>query len=85
MELKLRNGYIVRVQLDLVKGQMAGLLWFFKDMELSGGELLLFEYFGRLNFNVYIIGCSGSEINYPDRVHCLQCCLPRTGKLKLCL
>ncbi|KAL1818396.1 hypothetical protein ACET3Z_013265 [Daucus carota] len=76
MELKLRNGYILRVQLDLVKGEVKGFLWFFKDMELSGGELLLFEYFGRFSFNVYIIGDNGAEISYPDRVHCLQLCLP---------
>ncbi|KAL1808431.1 hypothetical protein ACET3Z_025421 [Daucus carota] len=76
MELKLRNGYILRVELDLVKCEMKGFLWFFRDMDLRGGELLLFEYFGRFSFNVYIIGDNGAEISYPDRVHCLQLCLP---------
>ena len=72
MELKLRNGYILPVQFDVVKCELKGVLWFFKDLELEGGEILLFEYFGRFKFNVYIIGRNGSEINYPDKLHCLQ-------------
>ena len=41
-----------------------------------GGELLLFEYFGRYNFNIYIIGSNASEINYP-----LEGFLPRIGDI----
>ncbi|WOH14957.1 hypothetical protein DCAR_0934487 [Daucus carota subsp. sativus] len=74
MELKLRNGYILRVEVDAVKCELKGVLWFFNDMELEGGEVLLFEYFGRFKFNVYILGRNGSEINYLDKVHCLQQC-----------
>lgn len=71
MELHLRNGYNLPVQIDLVNSKMTGLLCFFKHFELKGGEYLLFEYFGRFKFNVYIIGTNGSEIQYPDLINCL--------------
>ncbi|WOH01231.1 hypothetical protein DCAR_0520612 [Daucus carota subsp. sativus] len=74
MELKLRNGYILPVQFDAVKCELKGVMWFFKELELEGGEILLFEYFGRFKFMVYIIGRCGSEITYPEKVHCLQRC-----------
>ncbi|KAL1828955.1 hypothetical protein ACET3Z_007367 [Daucus carota] len=66
MELKLRNGYTLPVEIDLVNSQMRGVKCFFKHLELRGGELILFEYFGRSKFNVYIIGSNGSEIQYPE-------------------
>lgn len=66
MELKLRNGYTLPVEIDLVNSQMRGVKCFFKHLELRGGELILFEYFGRSKFNVYIIGSNGSEIPYPE-------------------
>ncbi|KAL1826918.1 hypothetical protein ACET3Z_005330 [Daucus carota] len=67
MELKLRNGYILPVQFDAVKCELKGVMWFFKELELEGGEILLFEYFGRFKFMVYIIGRCGSEITYPEK------------------
>ena len=79
MELNLRNGYILPVQVDAVKCELKGVLWFFKDLEMEGGEILLFEYFGRLKLSVYIIGRTGSELNYPEKVHCLQRCSAKTG------
>lgn len=71
MELKLRNGYVQSVELDLVNYVMKGVLGFFKNFELKGGEVIVFEYFGRSQFNVYIIGTDFSEIRYPDIVGCL--------------
>ena len=71
MELKLRNGYILPVQIDLVSSEMMGLLCFFKHFDLKGGEYMIFEYFGRFKFNVYIIGSDGSEIRYPEMNNCL--------------
>ncbi|WOH00721.1 hypothetical protein DCAR_0520095 [Daucus carota subsp. sativus] len=76
MEIKLRNGYIQPVQVDKSKCQMKGVKWFFNTLELKGGELLVFEYFGRSRINLYIIGSNGTEIRYPDRVHILQRCSP---------
>lgn len=70
MELKLRNGYIQPVELDLVNCNMKGVSGFFKFFDLKGGELIMFEYFGRSKFNVYIIGTNLSEIRYPDIVDC---------------
>ncbi|XP_063942419.1 uncharacterized protein LOC108208451 isoform X2 [Daucus carota subsp. sativus] len=71
MELQLRNGYILPVQIDLVSSEMMGLLCFFKHFDLKGGEYMIFEYFGRFKFNVYIIGSDGSEIRYPEMNNCL--------------
>lgn len=79
MELKLRNGYILPVQFDAVKCELKGVMWFFKELDLEGGEILLFEYFGRFKFMVYIIGRCGSEITYPEKVHCLQRCSTKIG------
>ena len=75
MELKLRNGYVQPVQIDKERCLIKGVLSFFKNMELNGGELLLFEYFGRYNFHIYIIGSNGSEIQYP-----LESILPGIGE-----
>ncbi|XP_017257239.1 uncharacterized protein LOC135148051 isoform X1 [Daucus carota subsp. sativus] len=66
MELKLRNGYVLPVKFDHSRGVFKGLLCFFKHFKLNGGELLVFEYFGRYNINVYILGSNLSEIKYPD-------------------
>ncbi|KAK1389266.1 hypothetical protein POM88_017444 [Heracleum sosnowskyi] len=49
-----------------------------KDIGMNEmGEMLLFEYFGRQDINVYIIGINGSEIEYPHVIHHLQTCHPR--------
>ena len=61
----MRNGYVQPIQIDMEKCLIKGVFPFFKNMELNGGELLLFEYFGRYNFHIYIIGSNGSEIRYP--------------------
>ena len=84
MHLKLRNGYIIPVKFDKSKGILKGLMWFFKQFELKGGEILLFEYFGRYNINVYILGTNCSEIRYPDIVHYLQQSSSRIGRLCFC-
>ncbi|KAK1388492.1 hypothetical protein POM88_016670 [Heracleum sosnowskyi] len=39
--------------------------------------MLLFEYFGRRDINVYIIRINGSEFEYPHVIHHLQTCHPR--------
>ncbi|KAK1377015.1 hypothetical protein POM88_033208 [Heracleum sosnowskyi] len=72
-----RNGYRLPVEFDCSKGNLKGFLKFFKDFNLKGGEMLLFEYYGRYDLNVYIIGSHCSEIEYPHIVHHLQTCHPR--------
>ncbi|KAK1384932.1 hypothetical protein POM88_022667 [Heracleum sosnowskyi] len=51
-----RNGYRLPVEFDCSKGNLKGFLKFFKHFNLKGGEMLLFEYYGRYDLNVYIIG-----------------------------
>ncbi|KAK1370405.1 hypothetical protein POM88_036497 [Heracleum sosnowskyi] len=72
-----RNGYRLPVEFDCSKGNLKGFLNFFKHFNLKGGEMLLFEYYGRYDLNVYIIGSHCSEIEYPHIVHHLQTCHPR--------
>lgn len=81
MELKLRNGYVLPVKFDHSRGVFKGLLCFFKHFKLNGGELLVFEYFGRYNINVYILGSNLSEIKYPDFKFNMPESPPRLGKL----
>ncbi|KAK1399862.1 hypothetical protein POM88_009725 [Heracleum sosnowskyi] len=73
----LRNGYRLPVDFDQRRGILKGFLWFFNHFDLKGGEMLLFEYYGRYDLNVYIIGTNCSEIEYPHIVHHLQTCHPR--------
>ncbi|KAK1395837.1 TF-B3 domain-containing protein [Heracleum sosnowskyi] len=72
----LRNGYRLPVDFDRRRGILKGFLWFFNHFDLKGGEMLLFEYYGRYDLNVYIIGTNCSEIEYPSIVHHLQTCHP---------
>lgn len=80
VELNLRNGYVLPLRLDYNTGVLNGFLVFFMELELKGGEFMLFEYFGRYNFNVYLLGTNGTEIDYPHTVHYMQRRLPRAGK-----
>ncbi|XP_063938707.1 uncharacterized protein LOC135148264 [Daucus carota subsp. sativus] len=77
VELNLRSGYVLPLRLDYNTGVLNGFLVFFMELELKGGEFMLFEYFGRYNFNVYLLGTNGTEIDYPHTVHYMQRRLPR--------
>ncbi|WOH10833.1 hypothetical protein DCAR_0730306 [Daucus carota subsp. sativus] len=76
VHLKVRNGYVLHVEFEKNRGMLKGVLCFFKNFELKGGELLVFEYFGRSNINVYILGANCSEINYPNNMFQWFECLP---------
>ena len=81
VDLKLRNGFVVPVELDRSKGVLNGVLCFFKYLKLKGDEWLLFEYSGRYYLNVYIIGSNCSEMNYPDVIDPFKECIPQLGEL----
>ena len=71
---------MLHVEFEKNRGMLKGVLCFFKNFELKGGELLVFEYFGRSNINVYILGANCSEINYPNNMFQWFECLPSLGK-----
>ncbi|KAK1397958.1 TF-B3 domain-containing protein [Heracleum sosnowskyi] len=74
--LILRTGYRLPVRFNPDKGTLDGLLPLYRDLGLNGGELLVFEYYGRFDMNLYVIGSNSSEIDYPHMVHDLQTCKP---------
>ncbi|KAK1368761.1 TF-B3 domain-containing protein [Heracleum sosnowskyi] len=75
--LILRTGYRLPVFFNKGRLILNGVYCLFRDFGLKGGEMLLFEYFGREDINVYIIGINGSEVEYPHVIHHLQTCHPR--------
>ncbi|XP_063936916.1 uncharacterized protein LOC135147654 [Daucus carota subsp. sativus] len=60
---------------------MIGVEALYSDFHLEGGELLVFEFAGDGNFNVYIIGRDFCEVEYPNVVHALQEIGPRKVSL----
>ncbi|KAK1351601.1 hypothetical protein POM88_054173 [Heracleum sosnowskyi] len=74
--LILRTGYRLPVRFNPDKGTLDGLLPLYRDLGLNGGELLVLEYYGRFDMNLYVIGTNSSEIDYPHMVHDLQTCKP---------
>lgn len=70
--LTIRNGYKMHVAYDRKTRKLRELGDLFNDFELRGGEVLIFELVDGNNFNVYIVGEDGSEINYPAILHTSQ-------------
>ena len=81
--LKFRNGYELPVDLSADDWTLYGLSKLYEDFGLNGGEFLVFEYNGKNDFNVYVIGSDLIEIEYPNVVHYLQKNRPRVGKIWL--
>lgn len=81
--LKFRNGYELPVDLNDDDWTMYGFSTLYEDFGLNGGEMLLFEFTGKTDFNVYVIGSNLTEIKYPNIVHYLQKNRPRVGKICL--
>ncbi|KAK1364110.1 TF-B3 domain-containing protein [Heracleum sosnowskyi] len=79
--LKLRTGFLVPVEFDKRRGVLMGLGSFFNQFDFKGGEMLVFEYFGRLDFNLSVLGTNCSEIEYPLMVNSFQTCKPVRVKL----
>ncbi|KAK1372883.1 hypothetical protein POM88_029076 [Heracleum sosnowskyi] len=77
--LKLRTGFLVPVEFDKRRGVLMGLGSFFNQFNFKGGEMLVFEYFGRLDFNLSVLGNNCSEIEYPMMVNSFQTCNPVRG------
>ncbi|KAL1833681.1 hypothetical protein ACET3Z_003332 [Daucus carota] len=77
VDLKLRNGYVLSVEFDRSLGRLNGVSDLFQYLELKGGELLLFEYFGRYNMNIYVMNTNCSEMNYPDIIDPFQEYIPQ--------
>ena len=78
--LTIRNGYKMHVAYDRKTGKLRELGDFFYDLGLGGGELLIFELVNGTNFNVYIIGEDGNEIDYPSILHASQASSSCVGK-----
>ncbi|KAL1813669.1 hypothetical protein ACET3Z_023734 [Daucus carota] len=79
--LKLKTGYCLEVTYNKGLGKMIGVEALYSDFHLEGGELLVFEFAGDGNFNVYIIGRDFCEVEYPNVVHALQEIGPRKVSL----
>ncbi|WOH00621.1 hypothetical protein DCAR_0519990 [Daucus carota subsp. sativus] len=80
--LKFRNGYEIAVVFKNERGSLLGVFSIFEDFGLEGGKMLLFEYNGVRDFNVFVIGKDLTEIIYPNIVHFTQNRRPRTVSLK---
>ena len=63
------------------KGTIFGLSTFYDGFDLVGGEMLVFDFSGVSDFNVYVIGNDLSEIDYPDVFHYMQKKRPRVGNV----
>lgn len=77
--LKFRNGYEKRVVFNKDRGTLYGLFPIFYDFNFEGGEMLVFEFNGSRDFNVFVIGKDLREIEYPSIVHFSQKKRPRVG------
>lgn len=75
-QLKLRNGFLVPVDFDKRRGILKGLSSLYEKFNLNGGEMLVFEYYGRVHLNVYVLGTDCCEIEYPMVVNDFQQCNP---------
>lgn len=75
----MRNGYSVCVYFDPSNYKVVGVRDLLIDHGLTGGKFLVFEFVDCKNFNVFIIGRDGAEIDYPEIVHDSQSCSPRSG------
>ena len=81
--MKFRNGYELPVYFSDDQWTISGVSNLYEDFGLNGGEMLLFEFNGKSDFNVYVIGSNLTEIEYPNIVHYLQKNRPRVGKIWL--
>ncbi|XP_063947046.1 uncharacterized protein LOC108213909 [Daucus carota subsp. sativus] len=77
--LKFLNGYQIPVMRNEEKGTLSGLSTVYADFDLKAGEMLVFQFDGSSNFNVYVIGTDLLEIEYPCVVHHFQRTPPRNG------
>lgn len=71
-ELKLRTGYNLPIDYDKNTGLMKGMSIFYRHFAFKGGEVLVFEYYGRFDLNLYILGADCCEIEYPMILHHFQ-------------
>lgn len=79
--LKFRNGYEIPVNLNDDDWTIYGVSNLYEDFGLNGGEMLVFEFNGKSDFNVYVIGSDLTEIQYPNIVHHMQKNRPKLGKI----
>lgn len=77
--LKFLNGYQILVMHNEEKGAVTGISTLYADLDFKAGEMLVFEFDGSSNFNVYVIGTDLLEIEYPVVVHHFQKTPPRNG------
>ena len=77
--LKFLNGYQILVMHNEEKGAVTGISTLYADLDLKAGEMIVFEFDGSSNFNVYVIGTDLLEIEYPAVVHHFQKTPPRNG------
>ena len=78
--LNLRTGYRLPVHFDKITGIMMGMSTFYSDFGFKGGEVLVFEYYGQSDMNVYVLGLHSCEIDYPMITHLSQCGNPLKRK-----
>lgn len=74
-----RNGYELPVKFTKDTGIIKGMQTLYQDFDLNAGEMLLFEYNGMTDLNVYVIGKDKREIDYPHLGHSTQKRVPRVG------
>nr|XP_017215255.1 PREDICTED: uncharacterized protein LOC108193204 [Daucus carota subsp. sativus]XP_017215256.1 PREDICTED: uncharacterized protein LOC108193204 [Daucus carota subsp. sativus] len=77
-----RNGYELPVKFTKDTGIIKGMQTLYQDFDLTAGEMLLFEYNGMTDLNVYVIGKDKREIDYPHLVHSTQKRVPRVVSMK---
>lgn len=83
ISLKFRNGYSIEVSFNKYWGKVVGVKKLYEDFGLEGGELLVFEYSGDGNFNIYIIGKDCCEVDYPTVVRSMPNTQLRKGNFFL--
>lgn len=65
MKNVLRNGYIACLDFNKNAERLEGISSFFRFLNISSGETLLFEHCGGFQFKVHIFNMYGSEIEHP--------------------
>ena len=55
----------------------------YEDFLFEVGQMLVFEFDGSCDFNVYVIDTDLTEVEYPPVLHHTQSGHPRVGKIVL--
>ncbi|XP_017242986.1 uncharacterized protein LOC108215138 isoform X4 [Daucus carota subsp. sativus] len=80
--LKFRNGYEIATVFNHETGTFSGLSTMYEDFLFEVGQMLVFEFDGSCDFNVYVIDTDLTEVEYPPVLHHTQSGHPRVVSVK---